>query len=36
MSTTIVLDAVQPALFNGVAAQQALTDAVAKANELIQ
>jgi ABC-type glycerol-3-phosphate transport system substrate-binding protein len=32
----IVLDAVQQALFNGVPAQQALSDAVAKANELIQ
>jgi ABC-type glycerol-3-phosphate transport system substrate-binding protein len=32
----IVLDAVQQALFNGVPAQQALTDAVAKANALIK
>jgi putative chitobiose transport system substrate-binding protein len=32
----VVLDAVQQALFNGVPAQQALTDAVAKANELIE
>jgi ABC-type glycerol-3-phosphate transport system substrate-binding protein len=32
----IVLDAVQQALFNNVPAQQALTDAVAKANDLIK
>jgi ABC-type glycerol-3-phosphate transport system substrate-binding protein len=32
----IVLQAVQSALFNGVSAQQALTDAVAKANALIK
>jgi ABC-type glycerol-3-phosphate transport system substrate-binding protein len=32
----IVLDAVQQALFNGVPAQKALTDAVAKANALIK
>ena len=32
----IVLDAVQQALFNGVPAQQALTDAVTKANALIK
>jgi ABC-type glycerol-3-phosphate transport system substrate-binding protein len=32
----IVLDAVQQALFNDVPAQQALTDAVAKANELLK
>jgi len=32
----IVLDAVQQALFNDVPAQQALTDAVAKANALLQ
>ena len=32
----IVLDAIESALFNDVPAQQALTDAVAKANKLLE